>query len=224
MKSIGSAGLEWYRVGTVNITQGSNIITGTGTQWETIGLKVGDMFTVNGAQWYEIVSIESNTVLTLYGLFQEASGNAQNYAIIRNFAATLNAELAARVALLVNKYENLLDSLSKDTVGLGNVDNTSDADKSVASAAKLTTARLITLAKQITGSVAFDGSGDVQLDAELGGIVLPESVDLNTVLKSGFYCIQNSVTHGPTQFIPSFSQMIVSCVGDTALHSKPLCA
>ena len=54
-------------------------------------------------------------------------------------------------------------TLTKADVGLGNVNNTADSAKSVASAAKLTTARTITLAGDATGSVSFDGSKDVSI-------------------------------------------------------------
>ena len=48
-------------------------------------------------------------------------------------------------------------TLTKSDVGLSNVDNTSDASKSVASASKLTTARTI-------NGIAFDGTADINLD------------------------------------------------------------
>ena len=54
-------------------------------------------------------------------------------------------------------------TLTKADVGLGNVDNTADSAKSVASAGKLTTARTITLAGDATGSVSFDGSKNVSI-------------------------------------------------------------
>ena len=47
-------------------------------------------------------------------------------------------------------------TLNKSSVGLGNVDNTSDSTKAVLSAAKLTTARTI-------GGVSFDGSANINL-------------------------------------------------------------
>lgn len=45
----------------------------------------------------------------------------------------------------------------------GNVDNTADTNKNVASAKKLSTARTITLSGDASGSVSFDGSQDVSL-------------------------------------------------------------
>jgi len=59
-------------------------------------------------------------------------------------------------------------TLTKADVGLGNVDNTADADKVVASAGKLTTARTITFAgNDATGSVDFDGSENVSVTLDV---------------------------------------------------------
>ena len=57
--------------------------------------------------------------------------------------------------------------LTKSDVGLGQVDNTADADKNVASAAKLTTARTISVAGDATGSATFDGSQNVTLTVDV---------------------------------------------------------
>ena len=54
-------------------------------------------------------------------------------------------------------------AITKADVGLGNVDNTADAQKSVASAAKLTTARDISLTGDATGTASFDGSANISI-------------------------------------------------------------
>jgi hypothetical protein len=105
-----SVGLAWHKVGTVNLVQGSATVTGVGTNWLTIGIKVGDLFTVDDTRDYEIASVTSNTQLTLVKPFQGASGAAQNYAIIRNLAATLPAELAAKVSEAVGKFNAYIDA------------------------------------------------------------------------------------------------------------------
>lgn len=58
-------------------------------------------------------------------------------------------------------------TVTKGDVGLGNVDNTADSSKSVASAAELTTARTISVAGDATGSVSFDGSKNVTLTVDV---------------------------------------------------------
>ncbi len=66
--------------------------------------------------------------------------------------------------LMYNGTKWVNRSLAKSDVGLANVDNTADANKNVASAAKLTTARTITFAgDDATGSIEFDGSKDVSV-------------------------------------------------------------
>ena len=51
-------------------------------------------------------------------------------------------------------------NITKGNIGLGNVDNTADKNKSVASAAKLTTARTVSGGFDITLSFNYDGSGN----------------------------------------------------------------
>lgn len=66
--------------------------------------------------------------------------------------------------LMYNGTKWVNRALTKSDVGLANVDNTADANKNVASAGKLTTARTITFAgDDATGSVDFDGSEDVSV-------------------------------------------------------------
>lgn len=55
-------------------------------------------------------------------------------------------------------------TVTKADVGLGNVNNTADSAKVVASAGKLTTARTISLTGNATGSVSFDGSKDASIN------------------------------------------------------------
>lgn len=47
-------------------------------------------------------------------------------------------------------------------------------------------------------------------------VTLSSGIDLNTVITSGFYCIQNSYTSGPAGY--EFGQMIVSRGGDTIVQ------
>ena len=56
---------------------------------------------------------------------------------------------------------------TKSDVGLGSVDNTSDITKKVLSATKLTTSRTIALTGDVTGSVNFDGSGNVNITSTI---------------------------------------------------------
>lgn len=57
-------------------------------------------------------------------------------------------------------------NITKGNIGLGNVDNTADKNKSVASAAKLTTARTVSGGSDITLSFNYDGSGNSTANIE----------------------------------------------------------
>jgi hypothetical protein len=61
-------------------------------------------------------------------------------------------------------------TLAKGDVGLGSVDNTADSAKNVASAAKLTTARTISLTGAVTGSVSFNGTSNASISTSVGTI------------------------------------------------------
>lgn len=112
-----SLGIPWYSTGTVDVTQGSSNVTGVGTNWLNAGLKKGDIFTLDKIRIYQVWDVESNTSITLQEAFQGATGTAQVYFVIRNFAATMQAEIAAQVAELVNKYESYIDTELKQIVG-----------------------------------------------------------------------------------------------------------
>lgn len=58
-------------------------------------------------------------------------------------------------------------TITKSDVGLGNVDNTADAEKSVLSASQLTTARGITIAGDATGTASFNGTQDVTITVDV---------------------------------------------------------
>ena len=62
-------------------------------------------------------------------------------------------ELDVHIEDLLNPHQ-----VTKGQIGLGNVDNTADSTKSVASAAKLSTARTI-------GGISFDGTTNINLPA-----------------------------------------------------------
>ena len=104
-----SVGLAWYSTGTVKLTQGSTDVIGVGTNWKNAGLKVGDVFTIDRVTLYMIASVNSNTSITLLQAYAGTSGNTMNYYVIRNFAATLQAELSAQVSQLVGEYESWRD-------------------------------------------------------------------------------------------------------------------
>ena len=81
------------------------------------------------------------------------------------YFTTARASAAAPVQSVAGKTGTV--TLVKADVGLGNVDNTADVDKVVASASKLTIARTIELSGVVTGSVSFDGSVNASITTSI---------------------------------------------------------
>lgn len=86
------------------------------------------------------------------------------------------ADIATKIAAHVTSHHKALTigtktydgsaavTVDKATIGLGNVDNTADANKSVASAAKLTTGRTIAISGAVTGTATeFDGTKNITI-------------------------------------------------------------
>jgi len=69
------------------------------------------------------------------------------------------------VTSVAGKVGNI--TLVKGDVGLNNVDNTSDSNKNVLSASKLTTSRNISLINDVTGNIDFDGSSNISIISTL---------------------------------------------------------
>lgn len=81
-------------------------------------------------------------------------------------------------------------TLTKADVGLSNVNNTADADKTVLSATKLTTKRTISLSGDATGSVQFDGSANAAIAVTVKNSAHATSADHATAADSA-----TSATH-----------------------------
>ena len=79
-------------------------------------------------------------------------------------------------------------NITKENIGLGNVDNTSDNEKSVLSASKLSTARKI-------GNASFDGTKDITLKET--GALDPIGDEFNSSLTYvvGDFCIYNNTLY-----------------------------
>ena len=80
-----------------------------------------------------------------------------------NIALGKKSEIDTHTARVDNPH-----SVTKTQVGLGNVDDTADSVKVVASASKWTTGRDIALAGVVTGTVNVDGSANVSITTSVG--------------------------------------------------------
>mgnify|MGYP005818884189 CR=1 FL=1 len=107
-----SAG-AWYRVGTVNVTNGSAAIVGVGSNWQNdvIAIAIGDAFTIDAKTWYEVIAVNSDTSITLDRGFEGATANDVEYAILRNTSGTILTRIAGQIAVQFNQKQLFLDEL-----------------------------------------------------------------------------------------------------------------
>ena len=83
--------MSQYKTGTVSVTNGSQIVTGTGTAWLS-SVQPGDGFTVVGTQVpYTVGSVDSDGQITLSAGYAGPSGAGLAYAIWRDFEEVTGA-------------------------------------------------------------------------------------------------------------------------------------
>ncbi|WP_411835619.1 hypothetical protein ACLBNB_19770 [Pseudomonas chlororaphis subsp. aurantiaca] len=99
--------MPWYKAGTVSVTQSSNAIIGTNTEF-IANCRVGDAFLGPDGKWYEVTNIASNTGLSISPSYQGATSAAGSYALtpiqgyqkgladqVRDWVNTYGAKMAA---------------------------------------------------------------------------------------------------------------------------------
>jgi hypothetical protein len=106
----------WYRQGTVTVTNGSNVVTGAGTDFVS-NAQIGDAFVGPDMRSYEIGQIISATDLRLATNYQAASGGGQAYAI--QPTQSYIRDLALQAGLLLNTFAVVRDGVGQGLFGDG---------------------------------------------------------------------------------------------------------
>ncbi|QZN94909.1 hypothetical protein [Symbiopectobacterium purcellii] len=117
--------MSWYKTGTIAATNGSKIITGTGTQFTNSlnGVSAGRMLLLPAAgtvQIYEIASVQSDTQLTLASAFTGTTGMGKAYAIPTSPAVSIE-QFAHDFASTLAYYQQQLSGWQQILTGTGNV-------------------------------------------------------------------------------------------------------
>jgi len=98
--------MSWYSTGTVSVTNGATLVTGTGTGWFG-ALQNGWGFVGPDGRLYEIESITDAASLTLGTAYQGATASPQAYAIFPT--NSLDIALVASVQSLITNYQSIYD-------------------------------------------------------------------------------------------------------------------
>lgn len=94
--------MTWYRDGSINLTAGSNVVTGTGTTWLNLVL-AGEGLDAPDGRVYEVAEVVNNGHLRLTSNYLGATAAGAAYQIIPN--ASMTKVLAKRVSDLLSNYE-----------------------------------------------------------------------------------------------------------------------
>ena len=105
-----SAYTMWYREGTASIEKNSYNLAGTSTYWLSAGIQAGDMFTVDGSNFYEISEVTDSSHIVLKTPYLGESLTSSKYAVIRNFNSGGSARVSALAAQLLGYFDKYIDS------------------------------------------------------------------------------------------------------------------
>ena len=103
--------MAWYSVGTVTVTNNSAGVTGVGTSFLST-VKTGHIFYGPDKNLYEVLSIATDTQLTLNSVYTSATATGAAYSVIPTQGMV--PSLVTQVQTLIGDYSTV-----RDTVGTG---------------------------------------------------------------------------------------------------------
>lgn len=113
---------SWYRTGTVSVASGSNVVTGTGIGSWTKNISVGDVLLLDQKP-YQVLTVADdnlgNGTITTVPAYAGTGITNGTYAIIRSYTETTPADLALRVAEMLQTYHVTMDQLMTWMTGGG---------------------------------------------------------------------------------------------------------
>ncbi len=203
--------MAWYSAGTVSVTNGSKVVTGSGTAWFG-ALQAGWGFVGPDGRVVEIDTVDSATIVTLKRNYQGSTASGQSYGIFPTNA--LDSTLANRLQALIENYQGVYDAagqgkFSNGTLSAPGIRFEADPDTGVRRPASNTIALTAGGADKLSVS-GNTASGDVvqssARDATAGKLltvgafglgsaaVVSATGDLDDITDSGFY--QTDATTG----------------------------
>lgn len=110
--------MAWYKSGTVSVTSGSPTVTGSGTSW-VANVKAGHGFIGPDRFTYEILSVDSNTQLTLAEPYASASDSGEAYKIVPTQGIVQTLATAAQT--LISDFTAVRDGAGQGQFADGSV-------------------------------------------------------------------------------------------------------
>lgn len=110
--------MAWYRQGSVSVTNGSKVVTGSGTAWSA-NVQAGDAFHAPDGKTYEIDFVSADASLNLVDAYAGTTASGQSYKVQPTQGRV--RDLAAAVSTLIAEYGSIESALSvaSGMVGIG---------------------------------------------------------------------------------------------------------
>lgn len=108
--------MAWYTTGTVDVTNGSATVTGTGTAWVS-GIRAGWGWVGPDGKIYEIVSVASDTSMTIAPAYLGSTQTGQTYQVFPTQG--LEAGLVASLDALLTSVQDTIDGAGEGKFGNG---------------------------------------------------------------------------------------------------------
>jgi len=107
--------MSQYTVGSVSVTNGSQIVTGAGTLW-LANVTAGDLFTIqDSGVTYQVGAVNSDTELALSANYAGVTDTNLGYVVARDFTPTHNIPLINRgdieTATIFSRAMQIIDGL-----------------------------------------------------------------------------------------------------------------
>ena len=204
-----------YKTGTITLNSNSNIVTGDGTLFQTVAnAREGDLFTLDGESFYEIYQVDTETQLRIRNLvtgvkYQGSSVSDVNYAIVRNFAASADAQIASDVVNLQQRWHEREREMTEWFASDANYHQITDirGDKVLV----ITPTGLNNL---VDGPVNIEDFGFPSAKES-------QALDLNDFPAGIFYTRALSIAHQPPGF-GSGIKLIITNKSDTLFYQKAI--
>ncbi len=176
--------MAWTTSGTISLTNGSAIVTGSGTTWASDGVTTGGDTLLIGGVLYQVLSVQSDTQLTLAANFAGTTVTGASYALIHT--GLLPSALASSLSSLQSKYLTTVSQLyTWETATSGTVPLTNPATGA--------TTNVTPLQAFMAASAQLSGA------AFTGAISAPSAV-IGTILSIGSSTAEGTLqlNYGPT--------------------------
>ncbi len=98
--------MAWQKTGTVSVTNGSPVVTGSGTNW-VASLQAGSGFVGPDGKTYEVSAVSSNTALSLATDYDGPTAAGQSYSAFPT--QSLAHELTTALQTLIGNYQSIYD-------------------------------------------------------------------------------------------------------------------